>query len=813
MKSRVRADGLGRLNRSSAVRARRRPRRRGVRPPGGDAAPRDRVVHAFSYTEPGARLELATEPMVAVAHAGDRPRGPPHDVGGRPGPDAQPPPPAGPARSSRSPSTWSCPTGPPWCASAATAPTSPRSDRVRRSRCRRPRPGTGARSSTIVARLRHGGRADWATARSCVPIGRGWTSPACPSPGRSSAPPGWRVLDPGPGLIANDPDDPADWPCGPLGLWKPDWPLSDRPGDPDPAERLRQLDEPARPAGARVELSFAEWFSRWDSGPWPIVVDRLALGSAGLGPKSSCVPGRLAADRRDSARAASSSSMAWRSSPFPDALLITTESERPRFERQGPWLDAIAEAARLGLRSDRPVPVRGHAGAARPRRGAPRPRTSPPSGVRPLPGRITWRFSAPGWPGCRCLRPPGGRPPPHADWAGSSPACSRWRGWSCAGPGLRTPARPAGPGGRAPASCSIGSCPRATVPSTAGGFVGSLAILIAELARRTRRAPAPPPSGRPAPRAPSLRGAAGPAAVPVLVLASPASGPRFARRRPSAEAADRGACSPTRGPSIPTRPPDRVILRLEDFRRLTRRGATCPAPPDRRSPRCRRATASPGGASRISWWRPRSSWPPAAAGPSLGAMPVSSSRDISATLDGQPVPIAVEPGGDVATVVLPRAGNHLLRLRRWAGRPGRGGGRRGAQPAGQRHAHGAPDRRSAGRRRPPGRTGRRAAGSSRSPIDRWPAGWARPTGSSCGGRSRAARSPPVPSGPVEGLLLWDVTPAGDRLRARLTYHRTEEIAVGPPGARRAGLIAPLGPCRRRGPGSTARTTRRAASGS
>ena len=34
-----------------------------------------------------------------------------------------------------------------------------------------------------------------------------------------AAPPGWRALDPGPGLVANDPDDPNDWPCGVLGLW------------------------------------------------------------------------------------------------------------------------------------------------------------------------------------------------------------------------------------------------------------------------------------------------------------------------------------------------------------------------------------------------------------------------------------------------------------------------------------------------------------------------------------------------------------------------------------------------------------------
>ncbi len=57
----------------------------------------------------------------------------------------------------------------------------------RASRCRPPRPAPGpgrARSCSTTSWRR--GRS--ATARSCVPIGRGWTSPASRSPGRSRPP-------------------------------------------------------------------------------------------------------------------------------------------------------------------------------------------------------------------------------------------------------------------------------------------------------------------------------------------------------------------------------------------------------------------------------------------------------------------------------------------------------------------------------------------------------------------------------------------------------------------------------------------------
>src|SRR5207247_7726976 len=82
-----------------------------------------------------------------------------------------------------------------------------------------------------------------------------------------------------------------------LGLWKPAWDFFRSRTAPGDAAQLRALDDQLLQTPAD-ELTFAEWFCRWDSGDWPVVIDRLALNSAGLGPKSPCLPGRVKADRR-----------------------------------------------------------------------------------------------------------------------------------------------------------------------------------------------------------------------------------------------------------------------------------------------------------------------------------------------------------------------------------------------------------------------------------------------------------------------------------------------------------------------------------
>ena len=164
-------------------------------------------------------------------------------------------------------------------------------------------------------------------------------------------------------------------------------------------------------------------------------------------------------------------------------------------------------------------------------------------------------------------------------------------------------------------------------------------------------------------------------------------------------------------------------------------------------------------------------------GPFVWRFPVSSSREITATIGGATVPIAVEPGGATARIVLPGAGNYLLALRRQAAtRKDESGAevlrllvnatpsaRLIVAPASGSMPQGVPETRGRMERQPDGSLDGRLGPSDRIVI-RWP-----PAGQD---REVDAR----PSGSVEGLILWDVTPAGDRVRARLTCHREDAIA-------------------------------------
>ena len=87
------------------------------------------------------------------------------------------------------------------------------------------------------------------------------------------------------------------WSCSDLALWLTggSGAALARPGTrPRTAsdETLRRLDETL--AGTSFEeLTFAEWFTRWDSGTTPLIIDRLALSAAGHGPRSRCTPNRV----------------------------------------------------------------------------------------------------------------------------------------------------------------------------------------------------------------------------------------------------------------------------------------------------------------------------------------------------------------------------------------------------------------------------------------------------------------------------------------------------------------------------------------
>ena len=135
----------------------------------------------------------------------------------------------------------------------------------------------------------------------------------------------WKAADCGPGWIANDRDNLWDWPYAALGLGSRPGSLFEAGSGAEDADLLRVLDDRLVDS-VSAELTFAEWFSRWDSGPWPVVIDRVSLSSAGLGPKSQCVPSRVKAERRN-VSLATLKQHGLALVPFPNALVITTEAD------------------------------------------------------------------------------------------------------------------------------------------------------------------------------------------------------------------------------------------------------------------------------------------------------------------------------------------------------------------------------------------------------------------------------------------------------------------------------------------------------
>ena len=222
MRSRTETTGLGRLSPSVVP-----PPKTGLGAEDegvvrGDRSPsKYRDVHAFSYNKPGGKLELFTEPLVPSTAQGiirEAVLTTTVDVRGRslnrlrllvhlePAESLEL---AMPARSSLVRVR---------CNGVEVAP-------IRSGpRLFLPVPGPlrGARSSTILVNYAMDDLtvADGALLRPEVPaIGL----PCLSFVWEIAAPSSWNATDCGPGLIANDRDDPTGWPCGVLGLWSPAW--------------------------------------------------------------------------------------------------------------------------------------------------------------------------------------------------------------------------------------------------------------------------------------------------------------------------------------------------------------------------------------------------------------------------------------------------------------------------------------------------------------------------------------------------------------------------------------------------------------
>ena len=185
------------------------------------------------------------------------------------------------------------------------------------------------------------------------------------------------------------------------------------------AEMLRALD--ARVGASRPEeVSLGEWFTRWDAGPWPVLIDRNALARAGFGPRSRVVPTRESTAKPGAAQAALRA-LGLAVVPIGRTLLVTTRSEVPtadlqRSQRRTDWEAALESAAAWGadtsdrfqsvgrwreepaLRRSRPNPRRRSEGGSP---GGSSPRDGPTRGPRSSLSTVGNRSRGPGrsrWP-------------------------------------------------------------------------------------------------------------------------------------------------------------------------------------------------------------------------------------------------------------------------------------------------------------------------------------------------------------------------------------------------------------------------------
>ncbi|HKI17761.1 MAG TPA: hypothetical protein VKA15_07760, partial [Isosphaeraceae bacterium] len=344
-------------------------------------------------------------------------------------------------------------------------------------------------------------------------------------------------------------------------------------------------------------------------------------------------------------------------------------------------------------------------------------------------------------------------------------------------------------------------------------FAGTLVVLILELGRRASQ---PRSSGQnPGRSESSLVRRVGASAVGALLLGlllgRIASVPAWGQ---PAQGTAILAFFPYEGAFDPARPAERVILRLDDYARLNRLAEAEVAPSSssvRAVSALHRVLRKSAQDIVVETELELAAFGP---GPFSWVIPVAFARDIEVTLDGKSIPVSIEPGGAKGVVAIPGsgewraesgeplrgppghaidtrhssilsplptphspngAGSHLLRVRRSTGTKIEAGQETlvlpvNAMPA-ARAILAAPE------------VGQRqgeltARGGTELQSDRTLVGRLGPAD-----RIEVRWSKPVPaqvestSATVEGLILWDINPAGDRVRARFTYNQSDELSA------------------------------------
>ncbi|APW64015.1 hypothetical protein [Paludisphaera borealis] len=575
----------------------------------------------------------------------------------------------------------------------------------------------------------------------------------------------WEIDRAGQGFVMNTMDEAVGWPFGSLGFPRPRWP-GRRPTPVLGEEGLRALDEQLTNAASR-ELTFSEWFTRWDSGSFPVVIDRLSLVAEGYGPRTPCQP----AQRDPSGSSVSLRTLRQNGLALvlvDDTLVVTSRREAGLADAATTWRDAVAEALFWGAdRTDR------FQSAARWRGEASSSDPTAARRERQLPGWSTWRLSSSGWPG-------------QDSHVQTIDRTSRIvPGWLTAVlivlVGLK--------GGRSPrrglivpmllmtAAVVVHDRTRvAPAPLSAGLFLGALGLLLIRLGRLLRTTLGGARAGLRSNhgRTPFLKrtGArvATLLAATAACLAIPPALAVLDVEKPII------ALIPYDGVYDRSIPPGRIVVRQEDYQRLARIAEPPPA-----------AAGSELAILSAEHHAKRSKDREVAVvsdytlklGPGSVAFdfPVSGARDIEATVDDQSAPVLIAPGGERGVVTVAGSRTVRLQLRRTTV-PALDGAMEVLdlkinpsplarlildQPPGFRPVQ------HLGARGKVVAKGDQTIHANLGPVDRIEISW--------------TSAEPVldqPSASVESIVLWDLDPAGERVRARLTYRprrRTSTIRI------------------------------------
>ena len=557
--------------------------------------------------------------------------------------------------------------------------------------------------------------------------------------------------------------------------------------DPDAMKDL----EAKASRGLPAELSLADWLTRWDAGEFPIIIDRCSLAESGWGPRSRVAPPRV----ETGSAIATLQAVGLTLIPLGKARLITTWKGREQDVRKSYEFTKVESTIREAIawgadRSDRFQAVSRW-------REEPTPRSSADTlGESPLlKSKRTRRFVTSGWPGNRLeVRLLDERIQARWSWVAALAVMTL----GLAAKRLSTPILTAGTVATIGFGLLAGPLVSSSFESVPGGIVaGALAFAFVSLGALIPLHRLPKRLRFPR----RLRRSRGSSSKVRRITASQITAPGLLALAATSWAAGQTSTAPRDDVPIlaifpydgvpdASRPPDRVLLRLDDHRRLSAMAEQI----HEKSPARLLATSV---VHRVAWSNSERNAVSVESefqlvgegtGPARWAFPVENARAIVATIDGQSVPVRVEPGGKTASVQVQitkqpedSKNDRVLRLSRTV-RVRLNGGEESISLAinpiatsivkVERH----PDRHpveilSAGAPLPSNAEG---LNGFLGPLDRLDLTW-RPADDAAGRRA---------TGVVEGLYLWDATGAGDRVRARLTYRNPSgtsmvRIKLGP----------------------------------